>query len=111
MITALVAVLACTIVFAIVGPVIARRVAPAWATRMLVPASLLMIAAATIFALSAAAFTLIGQFPEIAELGPWSPTRSARTPRSRPVPLSAGGLLLAYAADPRWSWSRGDRWR
>lgn len=97
MIGSLLAVLALAGVFAVAGPVIARRVTPAVATRLLVPASL-MIAAAATFALGVAAFTLIGQIPEIAELGPWSPnTLRADTP----IPASAavvGGLLLTYAA-------------
>jgi len=97
MIGSLLAVLALAGVFAVAGPVIARRVAPALATRLLVPTSLI-IAAASTFALGVAAFTLIGQVPEIAELGPWSPnTLRADTP----VPAGAafvGGLVLTYAA-------------
>lgn len=97
MIGSLLAVLALAGVFALAGPIIARRVAPAVATRLLVPASL-MIAAASTFTLGVAAFTLIGQVPEIAELGPWSPN-TLRV--DTPVPPGAaivGCLLLSYAA-------------
>jgi Zn-dependent protease with chaperone function len=95
-ITALCAVLLCTAAYALTAPVIARRTPPALATRILVPTSLLVAAAAT-FALGVAAFTLVGQLPEIAEHGPWQPaTLRAETP----VPAAAaviGGLLLGYA--------------
>ena len=96
MIAAVLAVLVCTLTFAAAAPRIARHVNPAIATRMLVPASLL-IAAASTFALGVAAFTLIGQFPEIAEIGRWSPrTLRADTPIP-PAAAWAGMLLLGYA--------------
>jgi hypothetical protein len=97
MIDSLAAVLIFTTAFAVAGPVMARRIHPALATRMLVPASIL-IAAASTFALAVAAFTLIGQYSEIAEMGPWSPSALRA---DSPVPVIAavaGGLLLAYAA-------------
>jgi Zn-dependent protease with chaperone function len=96
MIGSLLAILALAGLFAAGGPVIARRITPAVATRLLVPASL-MISAASTFALGVAAFTLIGQIPEIAELGPWSPTTlRAETPIPAAAAI-AGGLLLTYA--------------
>jgi Zn-dependent protease with chaperone function len=97
MIGSLLAVFAFTTAFALVGPVIARRVSPVLATRMLVPGSILTAIAST-FALAVAAFTLIGQFPEIAEMGPWSP---AALHADTPIPTAgaiAGGLLLTYTA-------------
>jgi Zn-dependent protease with chaperone function len=94
-IIATVLVLACALAFALTAPVVARRADPASAVRLLVPTGL-VVAAASTFALGVAAFTLIGQWSEIAELGPWSPTvlRS-----DSPIPSAAavvGGLLLAY---------------
>ncbi len=96
MIASLLALLGLTGAFAAVGPVIAHRIHPAVAVWLLVPASLL-IAAASTFALGVAAFTLIGQWSEIAEMGPWSP---ATLRQDTPVPATAavvGALLLAYA--------------
>jgi len=97
MIASLLALFAFTTAFALLGPVIARRVHPAVATWLLVPGSILTATANT-FALAVAAFTLIGQFPEIAELGPWSPTALHS---DTPIPTAgalAGGLLLTYTA-------------
>jgi len=96
-IAALLTVFACAFAFALIGPVIARRVHPALATRVLVPAGI-VIAAATTFALAVAAFTLIGQFPEVAELGPWSPNGLRADTPVPPVAAALGGVLLAYAA-------------
>jgi hypothetical protein len=93
----LLAVLALTAAFAVAGPVIARRVHPALAIRMLVPASI-AIAAASTFALAVAAFTLIGQVPEIAELGPWSPTALRADTPIPATAATAGVALLAYLA-------------
>ena len=95
MIAALVAVLVLSALFAVAAPGIARRLHPALATRLLVPASVLVAAAST-FALGVAAFTLVGQYSEIAELGPWSP---AKLRHDTPVPAAAavvGALVLAY---------------
>jgi Zn-dependent protease with chaperone function len=97
MISSLFAIFAFTTAFALIGPVIARRVSPALATRMLVPGSILTAIAST-FALGVATFTLIGQFPEIAEMGQWSPTAlHADTPIPTAAAL-AGGIVLAYTA-------------
>ncbi|HKD97362.1 MAG TPA: M48 family metalloprotease [Micromonosporaceae bacterium] len=96
MIAAVLAVLACTAVLALAGPAVARSVHPATATRLLVPVGL-AAAMASAFALAVAAFTLVGQLPEIAEMGEWSP---AALRADTPVPAVAamcGALLLAYA--------------
>jgi peptidase M48-like protein len=95
MTTSMIAVLLLTAMHALVGPTVARRVAPAWATRILVPACFLSAAAST-FAVGVAALTLIGQLPEIAEEGDWSP---AALHADSPVPAAvagAGVLVLAY---------------
>jgi hypothetical protein len=95
-IAAILAVLACTVVYATVAPRVARLIDPAVAVRLLVPASIVFAAAGT-FAVAVAAFTLIGQFPEIAEMGPWSP---ATLRADAPIPRSAAGaglVLLGYA--------------
>lgn len=72
MINALLLVMASTCVYAGWAPLLARGLPPAVATRLLVVASL-AVTAAVWFVLAVAAFTWIGQQPEIAELGPWSP--------------------------------------
>jgi Zn-dependent protease with chaperone function len=92
----MVAVLACTLAYAVAAPRIAGRIGPAVAIWMLVPASLLFAAAGT-FAVAVAAFTLIGQFPEIAEMGRWSPA-TLRSDAPIPPAAAGGGLvLLTYA--------------
>lgn len=96
MISSLVAILLFATLFATSASAIARRLHPATATRLLVPASVLIAGAGT-FALGVAGFTLIGQYSEIAELGSWSP---AELRHDTPVPTAAaviGGALLAYA--------------
>lgn len=90
------AVLACTVVYAIVAPRVALHIDPAVAVRMLVPASAVFAAAGS-FALAVAAFTLIGQFPEIAEMGRWSPATLRADAPIPPAAAGAGIVLLAYA--------------
>lgn len=95
MTVALVAVLACTLAYALAAPAVARRAHPAAAVRLLVPTGL-VVAAASTFALGVSAFTLVGQWSEIAELGPWSP---ATLRADTPVPTVAavvGVLLLLF---------------
>lgn len=96
MIAAILAVLACTVVYAVVAPRVARHIDPAVAVRVLVPSSVLFAAAGS-FALAVAAFTLIGQFPEIAELGRWSPATLRADAPIPPAAASAGIVLLVYA--------------
>jgi hypothetical protein len=97
MIAAIVCVLGAGLVFACVGPALARRLHPAAATRVLVPVALI-IAAASTFALGVTAFTLVGQWSGIAAFGPWKP---ATLRADSPIPAAyalAGGLLLTIAA-------------
>ena len=79
------------------GPLLGRRLTPAAAVRLLVPASLL-VAGSSVFVLAVMAFTWIGQLPEVAEIGPWS---GAMLRASSPVPTGLAafsGLLLVPAA-------------
>lgn len=97
MIVAALVVLVVSVVFAWVCPRLGRRLPPAVATRVLVPASL-AVAAATGFVLAVAAFTLVGQLPEIAEAGQWS-VQAVR--EADPVPPSVAvfcGVLVILAA-------------
>ena len=96
MIAAMLAVLACTIVYAVVAPRVAPLIDPAVAVRMLVPASAVFAAAGS-FAIAVAAFTLVGQFPEIAEMGRWSPAALRADAPIPPAAAGAGIVLLAYA--------------
>ncbi|MGW4528810.1 hypothetical protein [Amycolatopsis sp. NPDC004378] len=64
-------VLAVAVLFAVVGPTLGQRLPPAVTTRILVPAAV-VVAMATGAVLGIAAFTLIGQIPQIAEAGRWS---------------------------------------
>jgi Peptidase family M48 len=94
-IIALVVVLGTVGMFAVLVPALAARLAPAVAVRLLVPASV-AITAAGWFVLGVTAFTWIGQQPEVAERGPWSPqVLAATSPFSRASSATATLLLVA----------------
>jgi len=95
-ITALIVVLTAVGLFAVSVPGVAARLAPAVAVRLLVPASV-AITAAGWFVLGVAAFTWIGQQPEVAEHGPWSPQVLAATSPFSPTSSATATLLLAAA--------------
>jgi hypothetical protein len=91
------AVFAFAAAFAVIAPAMTRHVSPALATRILVPGSI-VVAVASTFALGVVAFTLVGQFPEISEIGPWSPSVLRA---DSPIPTAGaavGGLVLVYVA-------------
>lgn len=102
MITAAIVAFVVSVVFAAVGPRLARRLPPAMSTRLLVSGSV-VVAAATGLVLAMAAFTLIGQLPEIADAGRWSARAVAE---SSPVPPIVAGVcgLLAVVAASRAGW-------
>lgn len=82
------------LLFAAAGPQLGRRLAPALATRLLVPASL-AVASSTVFVMAVMAFTWVGQFPEVAEQGPWSPdTLRATSPIPASVAITSSALLV-----------------
>jgi Peptidase family M48 len=87
------------VAFAITAPRLGRRLPPALAARLLVPATLLM-AACTVFVLGALAFTWLGQLPVISAIGSWS---GSRLDASDPVPdpVAAASLALLGAATVR----------
>ncbi|OLB73498.1 MAG: hypothetical protein AUI14_26030 [Actinobacteria bacterium 13_2_20CM_2_71_6] len=90
--------LACavTVLFAILGPRLARRLPPAAATRLLVPASL-VVAGSGVWVLIAVAFTWVAQFPAISRYGDWSAEElRAQTPFPTAIPIGCG--LLAVLA-------------
>jgi Zn-dependent protease with chaperone function len=80
------------VLFAVATPRLGRRLPPALAARLLVPASLLM-AASTVFVLGALAFTWLGQLPVISAIGSWS---GSQLDASDPVPdpVAAVSLVL-----------------
>src|SRR5207248_82332 len=57
--------------FAVVGPRLARRLPPAAATRLLVPASL-VVAGSSVWVLVVVAFTWVAQWPAVSRYGQWS---------------------------------------
>ena len=77
MIGAATLVLVVAVVFSLVGPRLGRQLPPAVATRVLVPASV-AVTAATGSVFTVAAFTLVGQLPQIANAGRWSAQGGAR---------------------------------
>ncbi len=85
------------VLYAIAGPALCHRLAPAVATRILVPASV-FAAASGVFILAVLAFTWIGQFPLIAAEGAWSPT-TLRSDSPVPAgPAMVSGALVSLAA-------------
>ena len=90
-------VLAVAVVFAVIGPPLGRRLPPAVATRVLVSAAV-AVAAATGGVLAVAAFTLIGQIPQIADVGRWSAQVVRDADPVPPLVAVACGLLVLPAA-------------
>jgi hypothetical protein len=84
------------VAFAVAAPRLGRRLPPAIAARILVPASLAM-AACTVFVLGALAFTWLAQLPVISAIGSWS---GSRLGASDPVPdpVAAVSLVLLSVA-------------
>jgi Zn-dependent protease with chaperone function len=101
------------VLFAAVAPVLSRRLAPAIATRLLVPASV-VAAGSGVFILAVVAFTWVGQFPLVAAHGSWSPTllrRDSPVP-AEPAILSCGLVAVAMisvtVATARRAWALFD---
>jgi hypothetical protein len=87
------------VLFAVAAPRLGRRLPPALAARLLVPASV-VIAASTVFVLGTLALTWLGQLPVISDIGPWS---GSRLDASDPVPdpVAAVSLVLLGVATVR----------
>lgn len=90
-------VLVVAVMFALLGPPLGRRLPPAVATRVLVPAAV-AVAAATGAVLAISAFTLIGQIPQIANAGRWSAQVVRESDPVPPVVAVVCGLLVVAAA-------------
>jgi Zn-dependent protease with chaperone function len=85
---------AITVLFALVGPHLARRLPPATATRLLVPASL-VVAGSGVWVLTAVAFTWVAQLGPVSRYGDWSAEElRADTPFPTTVAVSCGVLAL-----------------
>lgn len=82
--------------FAIAAPRLGGHLPPALATRLLVPASLVM-AASTLFVLAVLALTWLGQLPAVAAIGPWSASRLDATDPFPDYVAAASGVLLVAA--------------
>jgi Zn-dependent protease with chaperone function len=88
--------LAVTAVFAYLGPHLARRLPPAVATRLLVPASF-VIAGTGVWVCIAIAFTWVAQLPTVSRYGQWSAEQVRDT---TPIPTTvavASGMLAVIA--------------
>jgi hypothetical protein len=82
--------------FALVGPVLARGLPPAVATRLLVPACL-VVGASAVWALLTVGFTWVAQLGPVSRYGDWSPERlRAETPF--PTIIAVGCGLLAVGS-------------
>jgi Zn-dependent protease with chaperone function len=90
--TAVLVVIAVSLLFAGTAPVLGRRLPPAVATRLLVAGSL-AVTASTMFVLAVVAFTWVGQLPEIAALGSWSIV-VLQHDDPIPAPVAIGSALL-----------------
>src|SRR5947207_13265674 len=85
-----------TAVFAVIGPRLARRLPPAAATRLLVPASL-VVAGSGVWVLIAVAFTWVAQFPAVSRYGDWS-AEQVREGSPFPTVIAVGCCMLAVLA-------------
>ena len=85
-----------TAVFAVIGPGLARRLPPAAATRLLVPASL-VVAASGVWVLIAVAFTWVAQFQVVSRYGDWS-AEQVRAGTPFPTVIAVACCLLAVLA-------------
>ncbi len=85
------------VLYALTAPAVSRRLPPAAATRLLVPAGVLA-AASGVFILGVQAFTWIGQFPLVAAQGAWSPTALRSDSPVPPGPAIVSGALVGLAA-------------
>jgi Zn-dependent protease with chaperone function len=85
------------VVYALTAPAVSRRLPPAVATRLLVPAGV-VAAASGVFILGVLAFTWIGQFPLVAAQGAWSPTALRSDSPVPPGPAIVSGVLAGLAA-------------
>jgi hypothetical protein len=84
------------ITFAVVGPLLARGLPPAVATRLLVPACL-VVGASAIWALLTVGFTWVAQLGPVSRYGDWSPEQlRAETPF--PTIIAVGCGLLAVGS-------------
>ncbi len=85
---------AITVLFALMGPHLARKLPPATATRLLVPASL-VVAGSGVWVLSAVAFTWVAQLPTVSRYGQWSAEElRADSPFPTTVAVSCGLLAV-----------------
>lgn len=97
MITAAGVVLAFSLLFGVLGPRLGRRLRPGLATRLLTVGSV-VVAASTGSVLAVAAFTLIGQVPQVAAAGRWSAAAVRDADPVPPVLAVVCGLGVALAA-------------
>jgi hypothetical protein len=82
--------------FALVGPLLARALPPAAATRLLVP-TCLVVGASAVWALLTVGFTWVAQLGPVSRYGDWSPERlRAETPF--PTIIAVGCGLLAVGS-------------
>jgi Zn-dependent protease with chaperone function len=85
---------AITLLFALVGPHLARKLPPATATRLLVPASL-VVAGSGVWVLTAVAFTWVAQLGPVSRYGQWSAEElHADSPFPTTVAVSCGLLAV-----------------
>jgi Zn-dependent protease with chaperone function len=85
---------ALTALFALVGPHLAGRLPPAAATRVLVPASL-VVAASGVWVLVAVAFMWVAQIPAVSRYGEWSAEQVREgSPFPNVIPVGCGLLAL-----------------
>jgi hypothetical protein len=87
---------ALTVLFAVIGPRLARWLPPAVATRLLVPASL-VVAASGVWVLGAVAFMWVAQIPAVSRYGEWS-AEQVREGSPFPTVIPVGCTLLAVLA-------------
>lgn len=97
---AVVVAVAVTLLVAVAGPRLGRRMPPAVATRLLAAASIL-VAGCSVFVLGVVASTWIGQLPLVAALGDWSAS-DLRSADPIPTEVAAGSVVLLLPAAVSW---------
>jgi Zn-dependent protease with chaperone function len=88
--------LSVVLTFALAGPQLARRLPPAVATRLLVPACVMM-AASVLWVLVTIGFTWVAQLGPVSRYGDWSAT-TIRADAPFPMIVTAGCVLLAVGS-------------
>jgi Zn-dependent protease with chaperone function len=97
---AVIVAVAVSLLLAVSGPGLGRRLPPAAGARLLVAASV-VVAGCSVFVLGVMAFTWVGQLPPVAAFGEWS-VADLRSADPIPTEVAAGSVVLLLPAAGWW---------